>query len=237
MEEEFKVISSDRGEGIAMDSGARVKKLTIVVIIIAACMVAVGIFARQYYLGDKGTYLMADGIYKNRKLGFQLNVPASWKTYSVQEAVACPTIRREYADDYYLIKSPTANYNETGFIIDKEALPANYFTSSPLDYVRAQFRGKDPALFEMALSQNPDIMEGQRKYEADIAQYKVLDINGITVYRKLYEIAGGTVREDNYFVVGGSLMNIYYYASLAGDESARVMEEMREVIDKTLAKS
>lgn len=171
--------------------------------------------------------------YRNKKYGFQVSVPASWKTYSVQEAVSCPTIKREYADDYYLIKSPVADYNAAGFIINKESLSADYFTSSPLDQVRAQLKGRDDSLYKMTLDQNPGIMEEQRKYEEEMKKYKRLSINGFDVYRKSYEIAGGTQREDNYFVVNGDLMNIYYYAS--GD-NVELMKDMRSVVDETLSR-
>src|SRR5665647_6488 len=136
MEEKSEVIVLDRdGEnGIEKNSEFRSKVLIYGAIFIVVIIVGGLIFGKGYYSSyTKGSYSATDGNYKNKKFGFQLNVPISWKSYSVQEAVSCPTIRREYADDYYLIKSLTSDYRKTGFVIDKEALNVDYFTSSPLD--------------------------------------------------------------------------------------------------------
>ncbi|MBF0330478.1 MAG: hypothetical protein HQL17_00970 [Candidatus Omnitrophica bacterium] len=175
-----------------------------------------------------------EGIYQNQQFGFQLSIPSVWKSYSVQEAVACPTIRREYAQDYYLIKSPTANPAETAFIIDKASLSADYFTSSPLDQVRAQMAQRGMSVDEAFLANNPGIAQEQQQYEAALAQYEQLNINGFKVYRKNYVVAKGFRREDNYFVSKGNLIEVYYYVSDTAAAQS-LMTQMRELVDRTLA--
>ncbi|EKE25760.1 MAG: hypothetical protein ACD_5C00041G0002 [uncultured bacterium] len=175
---------------------------------------------------ESGSYDQKASEYVNKKFGFKIEIPSKWKKYTVQEAISCPTIKREYADDYYLLTSPTANYNETFFVINKASLSLDYFTNSPMDQVRQQIKGK--GIDEnMVITQNPGLLDEQKKYEAEMGDYKKLNINGVTVYRKDYNV-GGAYREDNYFVSKGSLMHIFYYVPESDGASSEAMKQMRE---------
>jgi hypothetical protein len=177
-----------------------------------------------------------DSPYENQHFGFQLRLPTAWKVYSVQEAIACTTILQQYADDYFLIKSPTANVHETLFVVNKAEMKVDYFTSSPLDQVYEQVKDKGEEFYKMVLEQNPGVFDVEKQYRAEIAKYEQIDIGGFHVYRRADELAE-VYREDNYFVANGTMMNIYYYARKDGAEPNILMNRMRAIVDRTLSKS
>lgn len=157
--------------------------------------------------GDKGGYDENYGLYTNETYGFSLEVPASWTRYTVNEAIQCSTIQKEYADCYFLIASPNGSPN-TSLTIDMASCPEDVWSKySETDWKNYASHNRKPLLWE------------------------VKDIGGLTVYRAGFKV-GGAYRENNLFVANRQLMEIYIIGRSAEDPN---IYEMRSAIDYSLA--
>lgn len=158
--------------------------------------------------GDKGGYDGESDIYANETYGFSLEVPSSWKQFTVKEAIQCSTIQREYADCYFLIASPNAT-TVTTLTIDKASCPeetCSAFTEQ--EWKSYASNDRKPLLWE------------------------VRDIGGLKVYRAGFNI-GGSYRENNLFMANHQLMEIYIIGKSINDP---YIDEMRSTIDNSLTR-
>lgn len=156
---------------------------------------------------EKGLYNGESGLYTNQRYGFKIMIPNGWKTYTVKEAISCPTINKEYADCYYLIASPNGS-TDTTITIDKATCPEDYVNSFTEEKWKSYASNDHPQLL-----------------------YEVKDIGGIKVHRAGYNIAG-CYRENNYFMANHQLMEIYIIGKSSDDPA---ISNMRSVIDGSLS--
>ena len=139
-----------------------------------------------------------------------LSVPADWKSYSVKEAISCATIRKEYADQYLFLASPSKPA-ESLLVVNISGVSLDNFKSFGWDGYVAQVASRNTVKFS-------DIKE----------------INGLKVHRIGYEIAG-SYREDALFEAGNKLIEIYFYVPLGNNTADRVTET-RAILEDNLRK-
>jgi hypothetical protein len=152
---------------------------------------------------------LSAGLYENHRFGFALSFPDSWNSYTVQEAITCPTILRDYADQYFLLISPT-NPDHCMLVVNIPGITLDYFTE-------AGWQG----VVEMTGKRN------RVSYES------VDEINGLTVYRVGYDVAN-SYREDAYFEANGTLIQIYFYVKKSFD-TEDMTAKMRGLLDNGLS--
>jgi len=148
--------------------------------------------------------------YRSEKFKFAVSVPADWKRYSVKEAISCATIRKEYADQYLFLASPSKP-DESLLVVNISGVSLDNFKSFGWDGYVAQVAGRNTVTFS-------DIKE----------------INGLKVHRIGYEIAG-SYREDALFEAGNKLIEIYFYVPLGNNTADRVAET-RAILEDNLRK-
>jgi|GEM_PF-2134643 len=148
------------------------------------------------------------GRYVNEKYHFALAFPQQWNSYSVNEAIACKTIRSEYADQYLLLISPS-NPDDRMMVVNFSGTPLKIFNE----------RGWDGMLNST----------GKRH---KILYDSVDEIGGFKLYRMGYDIAN-SYREDAYFETNDTLIQIYFYVKRGPLKDAEVAE-MRSVLLENL---
>jgi hypothetical protein len=181
----------------------------IVVGILVVLSLGVGVHVLKPFASAKGELSSEGGRYENHHYGFALSFPDTWNTYTVEDAIQCPTIRREYADAYLLLISPT-NPDHCMMVVNISGITLDAFEQMGWE-----------GLVESTNKRHP------------ISYQSVDDINGITVYRLGYEIAS-SYREDTYFEANGTLIQIYFYVKKSFD-TEQLAAEMRSLLDDSLS--
>ncbi|NJC89392.1 MAG: DUF3592 domain-containing protein [Desulfuromonas sp.] len=146
--------------------------------------------------------------FHSNKFGFSLTVPADWKVLTVDEAIQCATIRKEYADQYLFMATPTTP-DDALLVVDIAGVSLTSFRSMGWDEYVA-------------------LISSHNRVERN----EITSINGITAHRIGYEVAG-KYREDILFETGNTLMEIYFYVPLAAG-TADQASRFRNIIDQTL---
>jgi hypothetical protein len=180
--------------------------------IILACLLVIGLGTGLYvfkpFASAKGDINKETGSYANHRYGFALSFPDTWNVYTIEEVITCPTILREYADNYFLFISPT-NPDHCALVVNISGITLDGFKSEG--------------------------WEGHVKSTSErhpVSYQSVDQINGLTVYRVGYDIAS-SYREDAYFEANGTLIQIYFYVRRSHDAAERVVE-MRNLLDSNL---
>lgn len=168
----------------------------------------VGYHVLNPFASAKGDLNEEAGLYENHRFGFAFSFPDSWNSYTVQEAIKCPTILRDYADQYLLLISPT-NPDHCMMVVNISGITLDWFTE-------AGWQG----VVEMT---------GKRKR---ISYESVDEIKGFTVYRVGYDTAT-SYREDAYFEANGTLIQIYFYVKKSID-TEEMAAKMRALLDNGL---
>lgn len=190
----------------AAKSGLPLLKILLVLLVFAA--------GGAWYLTQKpfastgGVLDAAASSYRNERFDFSFAYPPGWKAYSVDEAIQCATIRREYADDYLLLISPT-NPQHCMLVVNISGITRDYFEQEGWQGV-VRTTGK----------------------RHRIAYQSVDRIDRFKVYRVGYEIAGA-YREDAYFEANGTMIQIYFYVLKSFDTADRTAR-MRALLDQNL---
>lgn len=183
-------------------------KILLLLMIVAG---AVGwLWWAQPFAPKAGKYEAQTGVYRNKRFKFELAIPPEWKTYTVKEAITCPTIRKEYADQYFLLTSPTRS-EDALLVVDISGVELGYMKEKGWDGMKEMYNSNHPL-----------------KYTSED------EVGGIKLYRLGYEI-GSSYREDSFFEANGKLIEIYFYVR-SGFDSATRIAEMRQVIDSGLKK-
>lgn len=179
------------------------------VIAVISIIVCIG-WGWQWWSNPPADRKTESNSYRSEKFKFAVSVPADWKRYSVKEAIACATIRKEYADQYLFLASPSKPA-ESLLVVNISGVSLDNFNSFGWDGYVAQVAGRNTVKFS-------DIKE----------------INGLKVHRIGYEIAG-SYREDALFEAGNKLIEIYFYMPLGNNTADRV-SETRAILEDNLRK-
>lgn len=156
----------------------------------------------------KGVYQAGSGRYFNEKFKFALQLPNDWKILTVKQAIQCSTLRDQYADQYLLLASPTIPA-ECLLVVNIAGISLDYFRNVGWEGLVAEINGRNRVKFS-----------------------EVRNINGLTVYRVGYDIAG-FYREDAYFEAGNKLIELYYYLPMAADTADRI-SRLRDLVNEKL---
>jgi hypothetical protein len=189
---------------VAEQAGHAPKKLPIGKIAAAVMflvLVIAGLRYKAYKDSLKGSYDEISGQYANQHFGFSLIVPAAWKRYSVKDAISCKTIQSEYADNYFLLSSPTEP-SHSMIVVSIAGLTADYFASHSWESIVAETGNRNK-----------------------VVSNSIETIDNFRVYRMGYMI-GGAYREDNYFIANNEMMLIYFYV-VSPEDSPGLLESMR----------
>jgi len=183
------------------------KQLRLIITVIS-CIVCIGGGWQWWVSTPNGDRKTGSNFYRSEKFKFAVSVPADWKRYSVKEAISCATIRKEYADQYLFLASPSKPA-ESLLVVNISGVSLDNFKSFGWDGYVAQVAGRNTVKFS-------DIKE----------------INGLQVHRIGYEIAG-FYREDALFEAGNKLIEIYFYVPLGNNTVDRVAET-RAILEDSL---
>lgn len=176
----------------------------VVMVLALLILVVLGFRYKAYKDGLKGTYSEISGMYTNAHYGFSVSVPATWKRFSVKEAIACKTIASEYADNYFLLSSPTEPAHSM-IVVNISGITADHFASEPWESFVAETANRHRVVFN-----------------------SIDTIEDFRVYRIGYMI-GDAYREDNYFIANNELMLIYFYV-VSPESSPVILEAMKQSI-------
>ncbi|MBE0502385.1 MAG: hypothetical protein IBX47_13220 [Desulfuromonadales bacterium] len=135
----------------------------LLILLVVAIGISAWIVLANPFASTAGDLDAAAGLYENSHFKFALSFPSDWKHYSVDEAILCATIRRDYADQYLLLISPISPEHSL-MVVNIAGTTLESFKSIGWDGMVKSSDRRNKTLYE-----------------------SVKQVNGITVYRVGYK--------------------------------------------------